>query len=307
MLATSTIKAYAKINLILQVEPPITDPSDPMQGFHPLCSWMHSIDLFDEISISSHKASPHPADHSSTTTFDIRWDDGSTVDWPTESDLIFKAHSLLQRTTSRSLPCSIQARKSIPAGGGLGGGSSNAASVLMGLNQLFELGFNESQLQSIAHRLGTDIPYFIDLESFAAQHAARPAIVTGVGDQITRTPRHKSHITLLLPGFGCSTAEVYKQLDAIGSSREINPDELSRIASLPMINPDDLTNDLKLPAINAQPALGEIFSNLFNTGLHPKLSGSGSTIFLLGDVNEQAKEAIQSSHPEISVLSTSLV
>lgn len=302
MPSTTTIKAYGKINLILQVEPPIADPSDPMQGYHPLCSWMHSIDLADELTIT-----PLKAGQSDTTTFDILWADGNNVDWPVESDLIFKAHSLLERTTSRSLPCSIQVRKSIPAGGGLGGGSSNAASVLMALNELFELGFNEPQLQSIAHQLGTDIPYFIDLESFEAQLPPRPAIVAGIGDQINRTPRHQSPVTLLLPEFGCSTAEVYKQLDAIGSSRTINPDELNRITSLPVINPDDLINDLKHPAINAQPALGEIFSDLFNLGLHPKLSGSGSTMFVIGELNNETREAVQSSHAQIRVLSTSLI
>ena len=301
MTVPTTIKAHAKINLILQVAPPISDPSDPMLGFHPLCSWMHSIDLADELTIT-----PLKAGQSDASTFDTQWANGSKVDWPVVSDLIYKAHALLESISNRSLPCAIQARKSIPAGGGLGGGSSDAAAVLMALNELFELGFTEPQLQTIAYQLGTDIPYFIDLESFKARLPARPAIVSGVGDQITRTPRHRSPITLLLPGFGCSTAEVYKQLDAIGSSRQLDPDELLRIASQSAINPDDLTNDLKLPTINAQPALGKLFTTLFEHQLQPRLSGSGSTVFVIGELSNDVNETIQSTLSGISAHPASL-
>ena len=162
-----TIYTYAKINLILQVEPPIEN------GYHPIGSWMHSIDLADTISI---ELIPDK-----DSTFDIRWSDGSTVDWDIENDLVFRSHAIFEHHLGRKVPVRIQVRKHIPAGGGLGGGSSNAAGVLMLLNEMMDAGLSESELQSMAHKLGTDIPYFIDLESFNKHVPSSPAIVSGLG------------------------------------------------------------------------------------------------------------------------------
>ncbi len=275
-----TIHTYAKINLILQVAPPITDPSDPNCGMHPICSWMHAITLSDEITIEQ-----TPGNQS---TFDIHWEKDwksgrRPVEWDTASDLIFRAHALLESETGRPLPVKITASKSIPAGGGLGGGSSNAAGVLMGLNDLFDLGYDELQLQSIALKLGSDIPFFIDINSHRVGVPPKPAVVSGLGDQIQRTPRLGGSLYIFCPKFGCPTGEVYKKFDAIGSKQALDPEQVLRAATSMKIDPSDLLNDLTEPAMNVRPELRTIFGRFKDVQVEARLSGSGSSIFVFGN------------------------
>jgi len=274
-----TIHTYAKINLILQVAPPITDPSDPNCGMHPICSWMHAISLSDQITIEQ-----TPGNQS---TFDIHWKSGRRpVEWDTASDLIFRAHALLESETGRPLPVNITASKSIPAGGGLGGGSSNAAGVLMGLNDLFDLGYDELQLQAVAFKLGSDIPFFIDINSYRVGIAPKPAVVTGLGTDIKRMPRRMhDRMILLFPDYGCSTGEVYKAFDEIDSTRILDPDRIEEIASAKEIDSSELINDLYEPAMRAQPKLRESIKSLNGLLVSAHLSGSGSTLFLFENKN----------------------
>jgi len=275
MPAIDTIQSYAKINLILQVAPPITDPSDPNCGMHPICSWMHAINIADEITIEQSAGTQ--------SAFDIRWSLSKLpVEWEASSDLMVRAHALLESEVGRSLPIKLTARKNIPAGGGLGGGSSNAAGVFMGLNDLFELGYDELQLQAIALKLGSDIPFFIDFESHRVGIPTKSAVVSGIGNQIHRTPRHSDRITLLIPKFGCSTKEVYKALDDLGSTRTLDFDSVYEAANTKRIKPWELKNDLAEPAMVAQPELRRSFELLGYSEVYPLLSGSGSTMFVVG-------------------------
>lgn len=302
-----TIHTYAKINLILQVAPPITDPANPNHGMHPICSWMHAIDLSDQITIE--QAQGHQS------TFDIHWaadwkSGRRPVEWDTASDLIFRAHALLESEAARPLPVNITASKSIPAGGGLGGGSSNAAGTLMGLNDLFDLGYDEPQLQSIALKLGSDIPFFIDINSYRVGIAPKPAVVSGLGNQINRTPRQSGPVMLLLPNFGCSTRDVYKAFDELGSMRTLDPKQILKAATANNINPAALINDLTDPAIKAQPKLNRSFEFLKELDLTAHLSGSGSTIFLLSDQflqrNQSPKTFLSTLHSEFQYEITNL-
>jgi 4-diphosphocytidyl-2-C-methyl-D-erythritol kinase len=274
MPAVHTIHTYAKINLILQVAPPISDPEDPNHGMHPICSWMHSINLCDEITIE------HTPNQDSL--YDIHWTrGGKPVTWDLISDLIVRAHRLLEEESGRSLPVKVTASKKIPAGGGLGGGSSNAAGVMMGLNDVFELGYDEQSLQTIASKLGSDIPYFIDFRSHQHGISPRPAVVTGCGSEIDRMPRaRKTPFILLFPDFGCPTADVYHAFDKLGRSRELEPERVKEIASRGQVDPSLLMNDLLEPAIQAQPLLAESLEYLNELKLSAYLSGSGSTIYL---------------------------
>jgi len=270
-----TIYTYAKINLILQVAPLVSDISDPNCGMHPICSWMHSINLCDEINIEQSSGNQ--------SEFDIRWAlSKQPVEWESNNDLMVRAHALLESEVGRPMPIKLTARKSIPAGGGLGGGSSNAAGVLMGLNELFELEFDELQLQTLAIKLGSDIPFFLDLDSYRVRIPAKAAVVSGFGTQINRTPRHSDTVTLLIPKFGCSTKEVYKALDNLGSARSLCFDSVFEAANSKKIKPWELINDLTEPAMVTQPDLRKSFELLGHSEIYPLLSGSGSTMFVLG-------------------------
>jgi len=288
-----TIQTYAKINLILKVAPQLST------GFHPICSWMHAIDLHDQIKLSILPEGP--------SEFAISWSSGDPVEWETESDLVFRAHALLERELNRSLPVRIQVTKSIPAGGGMGGGSSNAAGVLLGLNKMYSLGLDQAQLRTIAHGLGSDIPYFIDTDSFESGIAQSSAVVSGIGDRIEPTSRVSSDITLLVPRFGCATGAVYSAFDERCDGRGIDHDAVIVAANRGIVDQSVLSNDLCNPARQAVPELNATMSSLESLGFHPHLSGSGSTMFVLGHLDQSETDRIHAQLPELRITHTRLI
>tara|TARA_R110000868_G_scaffold119469_2_gene316792 strand:- start:73806 stop:74711 length:906 start_codon:yes stop_codon:yes gene_type:complete len=296
-----TIQTYAKINLILRVAPQLsTSLSTGLStGFHPICSWMHAIDLHDQIELSILPEGP--------SEFVISWSSGDPVEWETESDLVFRAHALLERELNCSLPARICVTKSIPAGGGMGGGSSNAAGVLLGLNRMFALGLDQHQLRTIAHGLGTDIPYFIDIEAFESGVPQCPAVVSGIGDRIEPTDRVSSSITLLIPSFGCPTGTVYRAFDELGEGRGIDHDAVMVAANRGIFDQSVLSNDLSTPARQAVPELDAAMSALESLGIHPHLSGSGSTMYVIGHLDAETMDRIASKLPSLRMVHTRLV
>lgn len=299
MHTSRTIQTYAKINLILKVAPPNE------QGLHPIRSWMHPIDLSDQLTVT-------PTD--SASSFTVQWDNGDSaykpVDWPIESDLIYTAHHAMEAHLGRSLPIQAHLVKSIPAGGGLGGGSSNAAGMLLLLNDLFDAGLNETQLQSIAHSIGTDIPFFIDLERHATGRPPRPAVVSGIGDSIHRLDPIQANLTLLIPPFGCPTGAVYTAFDQMHDdfvNRQIETSRVDAVAAKPTIQSSELSNDLTAPAAKAIPQLGTVLDALTERGLTTHLSGSGSTIFMLGHPDDAVLGTLTEQIPNIRVIKTKLI
>ena len=114
-----TLACPAKLNLTLAVGPPRSD------GMHPIASWMVVVRFADTLTLKEIEGD---------STFDIHFADDAPrhqeVDWPLEEDLAFRAHALLQREADRDLPVAVTIKKRIPAGAGLGGGSSDAAAVM---------------------------------------------------------------------------------------------------------------------------------------------------------------------------------
>ena len=285
-----TAHAHAKINLILRVAAPLTS------GLHPICSWMHPIDLHDTLTIERLTTQ--------SSEFNLRWDDDSPVDWETSSDLIYKAHALLESHTGRALPVRITATKSIPAGGGLGGGSSNAASTMMGLNQIFDLKLTQEHLRSLAQTLGSDIPYFITTDPTTPPH---PAVVSGIGDQIHPTPRATADLTLLIPPFGCPTGSIYAAFDRQQSQSSIDADAVHQSAARAVVQTHDLINDLARPARSAVPQLNDMMTTLEALGITPHLSGSGSTMFILGRLDQSTADAISAALPDLRIVPAKLI
>ncbi|MEM9372106.1 MAG: hypothetical protein AAGA55_00545 [Planctomycetota bacterium] len=267
-------RAHAKVNLALAVGPP-RPAGVEFAGYHPIASWMHAIELHDDIAIA----------RSDETSYDLAWADGSAFEWDTASDLSVRAHRSLEASTGRTLPVSLTLRKRIPAGGGLGGGSSDAAAVLLALRDLFELAVSDEDLISCAHGLGTDIPFFVDPEAWRAGRAARPAVVSGLGDRIDRVARLSDPVVLLSPPFGCATGAVYTAFDAAptdvcDAARVLRVvAEATRRGS---VEPAALFNDLTGPAERVEPRLAAARDSLREAlGQRIHLSGSGSTLFCL--------------------------
>lgn len=265
-------RAWGKINLCLAAGPP--ERVGPRAGWHPIASWMHCIDLCDDLEVVR-------LDPSSPSRFEIGAADASfarTPDWPVEKDLAFRAHARLEAELGGRLPVRVRLTKRIPAGAGLGGGSADAAAMLQALDRLFALGLGAERLRAIGGSIGSDVAFFVDDQS-----PARPAIVIGFGDQIERLKRTRGELTLILPEFGCATPAVYRAFDRLieGSPHALAEDAVRACASTGL-DVSCLFNDLLPAACMVEPGLDAMLDRLGAAGIEPRLSGSGSACFVIG-------------------------
>lgn len=273
-----TRQAYAKVNLILSV-----GHAQPPKGYHPIVSWMAPVTLADELVVER-------LPEGSQSGHIIEWAEDaprpSEIDWPPERDLAVRAHRLLEEHVGRALPAAVTVRKRIPVGGGLGGGSSDAAAMLMALNELFELHLATPVLATLAGVLGSDVAFFIDE---GGGGPPRPGIVSGFGERIERVERVPGEVVLIFPPFGCATAAVYKAFDDPMANRPGLREAQARQAvaaavAAHRVNPAQLFNDLAGPAQAVEPRLTEVriaAREALHAPVH--ITGSGSTLFAVLD------------------------
>jgi len=274
------IRAYAKLNLALAVAPP--EPAGtPRAGWHRLCSWMHAIDLADDLLLEADASANGP-------TLEARWADdaprhpGQPLAWPADKDLTLRAARALGELVGRPLPVRITLRKRVPEGGGLGGGSADAAAALRGINRLLALGLAHDQLAALAVAVGSDVPFFLDPDAPPAG-PPRPAIVGGFGEAIDRLARRHADVTLFCPPFGCPTPEVYAAFDRLEPGPMDEPGVRSAAADDDGPDPHALRNDLAAAAQTVRPELADIRRTLQNAlGTPVLVTGSGSTLFAIG-------------------------
>ncbi len=289
-----TVSCCAKINLSLAVGPPEPQTSDK-PGFHRIASWFVGVDLCDEIVLRRRPSGP--------STHQVLWAPDAPrqtpVDWPIDKDLGVRAHRLLEHAASRDLPVDMLIRKRIPVGGGLGGGSADAAGVLLGLCRIFDIGMSPADLRRLAERLGSDVAFFIDdVDPRPSQQpedtlalAPRPAFVSGFGERLQRlsprAPATGTVVLLIIPEFGCPTGPVYKAFDA-RPTRHVDEDRvrslIAEAAGTGRVDSIRLFNDLAAPAGVVQPALESTLGSI-RAALGPEtpvhVTGSGSTMFAL--------------------------
>jgi 4-diphosphocytidyl-2-C-methyl-D-erythritol kinase len=262
------ILSPAKINLFLHVCGKRPD------GYHELFSLMCRITLFDELSLEIGRGKTIEID---CTHPDVPADD---------TNLAHRAASLFQSKLKSARGVNIHLNKKIPVAAGLGGGSSNAASVLMALNTYYDRPFNRQQLMEIGLGLGADVPFFI---------FQKPAIATGIGEKLEAFEGALPyHILLLYQGFNVSTAETYQNLNFGLTNDQKKPknNSLKRNWFKPARH---LTNDLERVTVAKYPEIGLAKEKLLNLGaIGALMSGSGPTVFGLFDNPETAKAAKQS-------------
>lgn len=284
----------AKLNLSLAIGAPV-----PPKGYHPIASWFVPIDLSDELTLTA-LAPGAVSEHA------IAWEDGREIDWPLEKDLAVRAHREVEQLVGRELPVRLTLRKRIPTGGGLGGGSSDAASMLIGLNAVCGLHLPHAALVEIATRLGSDIAFFIDERIMEGRSSTpRHAWVTGFGEQVRRIDgRLAGHLVLIFPPMPCPTADVYRAFDGLftGAAKGDEASVPSRGAAerackdayiRGKIDPSLLVNDLTAAAYTAVPALAKLVRERIEPALGalaPRfgplrlhMTGSGSTHFVILD------------------------
>jgi 4-diphosphocytidyl-2-C-methyl-D-erythritol kinase len=261
--------APAKINLFLQVTGRRGD------GYHELRTLMCCVGIFDTLTV-----------HVGTPRNEIRCDyPGVPAD---ATNLALKAAVLFheewaRETGSSPMRVSLHLDKTIPVGAGLGGGSSDAAAMLNGLNQYHGLPFERTRLHAMALSLGADVPFFID---------RCPAVAMGIGERLM--PFHglpPFAVLLVYPGFVVSTAEVFKNLNLRLTKCEKKLRYLS-FDSAKFSAVRHLCNDLETAVIPRYPVIEKIKKELLNQGaMGALMTGSGSTVFGLFATAEESHRA----------------
>ncbi|WP_082752831.1 4-(cytidine 5'-diphospho)-2-C-methyl-D-erythritol kinase [Janthinobacterium sp. B9-8] len=233
--------APAKLNLFLHI---IGRRSD---GYHLLQSVFQLIDLADTIS--------------------LRVNDNGEVRHlnplpgvPAESDLTVRAARLLQQATGCSKGVDIQVEKRLPMGGGVGGGSSDAATVMLALNRLWQLNLSRSKLMELGLSLGADVPFFIFGEN---------AFVEGIGEIMTPILTPEAHFVILHPQVHVSTPQIFSDPSLTRDTPPITVPHLSSAMT---------QNDLEEVARKSYPEISESITWL---GQHAnaRMTGSGSCVF----------------------------
>lgn len=251
----------AKINWTLRVVGRRPD------GFHEISSLVTPVTLYDELEVHEH------AECGVVIECDM-------PGVPTgERNLVHRAVELLASRVQRPLRVRCRLTKRIPVGGGLGGGSSNAAAALMALNQQWELRWPQARLAELAAELGSDVPLFL---------AGGSVVMTGRGEQVQPTQlAWHGWIVLLMPGFSVATGAVY-QAWRQGEKQEDRPVEPPPASStVQWLN--GTFNMLEAPAIEVCPELGRIQQRTAKLAGRPvRISGSGSTLFTAFDTYEEA-------------------
>lgn len=263
------VRAPAKLNLALSVGPPTITP---MGNMHPICSWMVTVNLFDDLVITR-------LDPGSLSRYAILWHKDakrrSEINWSISKDLAVRAHLALQKHVRRDLPVQLKLEKRIPVGGGLGGGSSDAAAMLRAVNDLYQLGMSLDELASIGATLGSDVPFLVHGGS---------AIVSGFGEQLSRhdgTPQ--VDVVIAFPEASCPTARVYGLFDELGAA-SLRTEVVMSMASNGRVAFDAPFNDLATAAVLVAPELEDHLANLAKLAQRPAhVSGSGSSLFVLCD------------------------
>jgi 4-diphosphocytidyl-2-C-methyl-D-erythritol kinase len=244
-------KSPAKINLYLRV---IQKRDD---GYHDIISLMQLITLYDELSFSLH-------------------DSGIVLDCPQsdlpvdENNLVYRAAAAFYSRTGIIPGIKITIHKHIPVGAGLGGGSSNAATTLAALNEIYKKPLTKKELMQVGATLGTDVPFFI---------FGKTAWASGRGETLEEAPPLPPlWFVIINPGFSVSTKEIYQGLNWGLTKKRINY-SIPRFSSVKEIAAG-LTNDLEGVTLALYPVLKQIKAFLLENGaLGALMTGSGPTVF----------------------------
>lgn len=266
------LKSFAKVNLGLEVLGLRQD------GYHELRTLFQSVNLADDLELR------------------LRRREGIVVecDHPLvpkdDRNLAAKAALALKRFARAKGGVHIKLRKRIPVGGGLGGGSGNAAAVLMALDRMWKLGLGITGLLPLARRLGADVPYFL---------FGGTSLGVARGDELYPLHRQlRAHFVLVTPDVSVSTAAVFRRVDTRLTPRE-NGNTIFRFISSDLEGQPQyrlLTNELEEAALEEAPVLRDqvktIRSLLVREGAElTALSGSGSTYFGLFQDSSRAARA----------------
>lgn len=259
------LKAFAKINYALDVLGLRAD------GYHEVRTVMQSISLADEVNLQR-----------ATSAFELSSEPEVAIG-PQEHNTVYLAWKSLRKRINGDLPVKVTLRKEIPAGAGLGGGSADAAAVLVGLNELFGLCLRVEELREVGAEIGADVPFCI---------SGGTALGEGIGEVLTQLAAPPEHrVVVAKPRMSADTGEIYRAYDEAKteSTRAVDPvisalrsGNLSALAAL-------IDNDLAHLTAGFVPEVAELEQMLLAAGaLGTSMSGSGTAVYGIFDDEETA-------------------
>ncbi len=251
-----SLKAFAKINLTLKILGIRPD------GFHEIESIMQNVSLYDEIEIRS---------KFDGNSIEIHCSDDNVP--AGEGNICYKAAQLIRKKFNIEKGISIEIKKNIPMEAGLGGGSSNAAAVLVGLNKMWELKLKEKELIELAAQIGSDVPFFI---------IGGRCLCKGRGEKMEKDVRARGRVPqryiIIKPDISVPTKWAYEEWDKF------------RAQSLEH-RTQSTGNDLEAVVINKYPVIGEVKKALLEAGCTgAQMTGSGSAVFGSGASQESFRK-----------------
>ena len=255
------VPAPAKLNVFLHVVGRRDD------GYHLLQTVFTFVDLYDYLD------------------FDLRTDGSiervgaSLQGLAAEDDLIIKAARLLQQHSGTRLGVAIHCQKNIPAGAGLGGGSSNAATTLIALNRLWQLGYSRQQLMQLGVQLGADVPIFI---------FGRSAFAQGIGEQLQAVKLPQWYYVLLRPAVFVATPAIFQDQALTRNQKPIIITDFTGYVHIPdsQFNHSIAlygTNNLQPVAAKQAGVIQQLLDVLQSKKYHARMTGSGSGLFVVFD------------------------
>jgi len=242
----------SKLNLTLE----ILKKKD--NGMHEIKSHFQLIDLCDVMHIEKSNAQ-----QSSIRT-------NASIDMDSKKNLVYQAIEALSEHVSQELHCNIIIEKNIPIGGGLGGGSSDAAAALIGINKIFSLKLNVSELMKIGLKLGADVPFFV---------AGKNAIASGIGEQLSEINSETNKFLVISPPIHSSTQEMFQIWDELHEQNILQSTAEDENSFLQIF----LQRHLEVKAIFKELVVDAPF----------KLSGTGSTIFCAVEDDKRIRKTLK--------------
>ena len=266
-----SVKAYAKVNFGLRVLPKRSD------GFHDIESIFQTIDLFDELIVTP----------TSTRGCIVQCD---SMQLPENNTLVSAYEAFCQITGKDSYGVNVKLIKGIPSGGGLGGGSSDAAALIRVLQKLYDMELTDEQLDFIASKTGSDVFFFMHCDSEG--HGC--ALVKGRGEYVKRiTPRCDLYLLLIFPKVSSSTKEAYALVDEAFARGETDNspcfDELEGIYNKPL-EQWTFINTFTPVIADSYKEIRRAITDIENAGCcFAEMSGSGSTVYGAFTLRQQAE------------------
>jgi 4-diphosphocytidyl-2-C-methyl-D-erythritol kinase len=277
-------KAYAKVNLHLKV----LDKRD--DGYHNILSLMASVDLFDLLKLDECELTKNIADNFIVKIISDGGTYSSVIEnTPVEKNLIYKAAKKYVEFSGLSGKIVVRIQKDIPAGGGLGGGSSDAAAVLRLLNSKY--GFmSKEELLHCASKIGADVPFCL---------GGGVALCGGIGEKINKLPS-LDNLNLLIVNNGThvETIQAYKMIDAVRERCKTKYD-INQSAIIDRVSTKDYANlfnmfenDFEEVVFDKNPSLRMIKQMMYDQGADFSImTGSGSTVIGIFFDLDKAKQA----------------